>query len=763
MSGGVVGRVLRPTATAALAMATAIVVLQSWDGFTTDRSQLVVPAVVGGAALVLSGALARLARLPAVVTALVQLAVAVLLGTAIVAGAWPGPGAFGEVVDRLADATDAARAYPPPVPSVDGGIGPLLVVATLALLWMCDTLAGTVRAAPVVGLPLLAAYSLPVTILQDDSVVVWGVVGAVGYLALLAAQEQVDTAAWGRPHRAGRSPARLPVAAPVVGAATVALAVLVPLLVPVLDLGILDRARTGQASGDAVVLDDPTANLQGNLQRGEDVPLVELRTRDPRTPAPSYLRVSVLAEFDEDLQQWVAGELDERPLGEGIVRPEGVSATDPQVSWELEATDAFRSTWLPVLDDLTAIRADEGWRYRPQAGDFPRSDTTVAGRSWSLEQRPRRLTTEQLVDTDAGVDVDGLYVADPEVDERVTALAEEVAGGADDAYDAALALQTYFRDPRQFSYDLDVSAEGDDALTEFLFDTRTGFCQHFASAMAVMAREIGIPSRVVVGFLQPQPNGAGTWEYSAHDLHAWPELYFPGAGWVRFEPTPAQRAARVPPYATGAPAEDPSAEPSTPTTAPPSTSTPPSATATPGSPDEADADEPGDDRSDRVAGVPRWIVVSLAVLAGAVLLLGLALLPAVARARRRRARRRQGAEGAWAELRDGWVDHRLDWPDDRSPAATARAVLDDWPDADAAPAGAVRTLETMVVAVERERYARGDAARTGAAAGADQVDGALAVLEARATTLPRSRRWIARLAPPSLLGRRRADEPDADE
>ncbi len=69
--------------------------------------------------------------------------------------------------------------------------------------------------------------------------------------------------------------------------------------------------------------------------------------------------------------------------------------------------------------------------------------------------------------------------------------------------------------------------------------------------MAVMARELGIPARVAVGFLQPERDG-DSWVYSAHDLHAWPELFFPGSGWVRFEPTPPTRANGVPGYTTQA-------------------------------------------------------------------------------------------------------------------------------------------------------------------------------------------------------------------
>ena len=87
---------------------------------------------------------------------------------------------------------------------------------------------------------------------------------------------------------------------------------------------------------------------------------------------------------------------------------------------------------------------------------------------------------------------------------------------------------------------------GVNTLEAFLSDSeggRVGYCEQFASAMAVMARVLDIPARVAVGFLDPEQVGANQYEYSTHDLHAWPELYFEGAGWVRFEPTPGDRAA----------------------------------------------------------------------------------------------------------------------------------------------------------------------------------------------------------------------------
>lgn len=105
-------------------------------------------------------------------------------------------------------------------------------------------------------------------------------------------------------------------------------------------------------------------------------------------------------------------------------------------------------------------------------------------------------------------------------------------------YDAALALQTWFRET--FEYQLDTpSGHGADALGEFL-SRRAGYSEQFAGAFAVMARTVGIPSRVAVGFTSGTVDEVGWYEVFGTDAHAWPELWFDGLGWVPFEPTPGR-------------------------------------------------------------------------------------------------------------------------------------------------------------------------------------------------------------------------------
>ena len=131
-----------------------------------------------------------------------------------------------------------------------------------------------------------------------------------------------------------------------------------------------------------------------------------------------------------------------------------------------------------------------------------------------------------------------LYLALPDdLPPRVVDLAREVTGGADTPYERALALESYLR---SFPYDLKIAGppEGRDVVDYFLFDLQRGYCDYFASAMVVMARAVRIPARLAVGYAMghydPQQ---GAYLVVEMDAHAWPELYFPGYGWIPFEPT----------------------------------------------------------------------------------------------------------------------------------------------------------------------------------------------------------------------------------
>jgi transglutaminase-like putative cysteine protease len=131
------------------------------------------------------------------------------------------------------------------------------------------------------------------------------------------------------------------------------------------------------------------------------------------------------------------------------------------------------------------------------------------------------------------------YLRLPRLDSRIPPLTAKITQSATNDYDRASAIENYLR--THYGYTLQLPrTQLKDPLANFLFERRQGHCEYFASAMAVMLRTIGIPSRVVNGFRSDEFNDiTGNYVVRAKDAHAWVEAYFPGYGWQTFDPTPA--------------------------------------------------------------------------------------------------------------------------------------------------------------------------------------------------------------------------------
>ena len=131
------------------------------------------------------------------------------------------------------------------------------------------------------------------------------------------------------------------------------------------------------------------------------------------------------------------------------------------------------------------------------------------------------------------------YLKLPPLDVRISKLAEEITGQAASNYDKAVALEQYLS--THFGYTLELPRSlPQDPLANFLFERKHGHCEYFASSMAVMLRSLRIPSRIVTGFRGGEYNDlTGQYVVRASDAHSWVEAYFPGSGWISFDPTPA--------------------------------------------------------------------------------------------------------------------------------------------------------------------------------------------------------------------------------
>ena len=122
---------------------------------------------------------------------------------------------------------------------------------------------------------------------------------------------------------------------------------------------------------------------------------------------------------------------------------------------------------------------------------------------------------------------------------QMHALARRVVGSARTPYAAVLALESWFRRQGGFRYEELPPPSAGAPLVAFVTQTRAGYCQHFAGAMALMLRMLGIPARVAVGFTSGTPKD-DAWVVTDHDAHAWVEVWFEGHGWVPFDPTPGR-------------------------------------------------------------------------------------------------------------------------------------------------------------------------------------------------------------------------------
>jgi transglutaminase-like putative cysteine protease len=123
---------------------------------------------------------------------------------------------------------------------------------------------------------------------------------------------------------------------------------------------------------------------------------------------------------------------------------------------------------------------------------------------------------------------------------EIVRLAWQITAGAESPYDQAAAITAYLRANITYSPTVESPPADRDPLVWFLFDTKTGFCNYYATAEVVLLRSLGIPARMAVGFAEGEYQAPDQYTVLQQDTHAWPEVYFPGNGWVEFEPTSSQ-------------------------------------------------------------------------------------------------------------------------------------------------------------------------------------------------------------------------------
>ena len=642
--------------------------------------------------------LLRRARLGALAVLGVQVALTGLLSVGLsLTLSWAGEPWYTHYVSVWAGGVEHMRTQGTPMEPNDGVT---LIFATLvaAMMVVADLLAsGLGRPAWAVA-PPATLFLVPALQLGEDTGVMSFLLVAVGYLAILVADGLNTTARWtrGLSRDTAESVGATPVvwrAAGLIGVPAVIGTLVLGGLLPTLDLRGLGIGN-GPGGDGPLQLTDPSLDLRRNLNQPQDKEVLDYRTDKP---GGQYLRLASLPQFSASGWTNVQIRLDD---GEDLPAVPGLSDTPGELRRTTIDVLDFQSQYLPMPYAPRSYDATGNWRYDSN------SLTVVNGDDEAAALRNLRYTVSSVDVAPTARELGGAVAGTP-LDSAITSavpkdlpddlirLTQRVTAGSEGAAAKAAAIQAFLRSG-EFSYSTQpLPGSGYRALENFLLRDRRGYCEQFAASMAMMARIAGIPSRVSVGFLPGQKDG-DTWRVSIRDMHAWPELYFSGYGWVRFEPTPGSVTGSAPPWTQqdqGTAGDQPSDEPSASASAdvPSVSAAPTQAPVDPGTTTEQTTSFPW---QRTLAGTGIGLLV-LALLAA----------PATVRVRRRSARlgghelADEQVEAAWAEIRDTVLDYGGSWPSG-SPHAIGDEVGHRLDGEEAAAMGRVATL------VERSRYSR---------------------------------------------------------
>ena len=576
----------------------------------------------------------------------------------------PWKGTLTAAIDALADANQQFGRVVAPVEPADGFVlGAVLGVGLVAL--MADWAAFRVRSTWESVVPAFGLFVFT-SLLGSDRwqwwVIAAQVVAILGVVCTHWARVRVSSTPWlgSRASTAGGTQgasAATSIAPLLSGAAMLtSLAVAAALFIgprlpgandPPL-IGVRDESDTGPGKRTTI---SPLVDIRGRLTERSQREAFTVKTNNQR----AYWRLTALDTFDGQI--WSSND-SYRKSGRELERV-GPRARDSQDIVQEYSVKELASIWLPAAYQPLEIEGVEGVSYNAESGSaiskFPTSD----GLNYRVRSARPSFTRAELsmgealspASLESHLDLSESGVA-PEVVE----LAQDIVGAAaaDTPFLKALALQDYLRE--NYEYDINVDqGHGKQALTNFLFSTKRGYCEQFAGSYAVLARIVGLPSRVAVGFTPGDfDQAAGLYRVKGVHAHAWPEVYIEGAGWVLFEPTPGRGAPGAESYTGVQEAQDTSGGdgqiPAT--TQVPSetggTQPPPEATTTTTAPPEIEDGDAG--------GLIRQLSKVLLVLLGLAISLGLwvAAVPLVRKARRRR--RRAAASSAAERVLVAWTE-----------------------------------------------------------------------------------------------------------
>lgn len=613
------------------------------------------------------------------------------------------------------------------------------------------------------GLGLLVVLVFPATIKPQGGGLLGFLAAAIGFILILGCSQwfapdsrlQTDNS-----HGTGQLKRSM-----VIGGVALVLGLLLPLAIPGFERGTFPVGSRLNPWGVSNGL-NPMITLGNSLRNPTGDGSITYATS---STAPVYLRSVTIDKFDGDT--WAPDDREaSRRIGPGRMAPDYPLPSELVRQLTVIDTGQFTSPYLPVPYAPTAVNGLSGrWSWDPETLSIRGEDGTTRNQQYTVYSALPALTTATLSQDNAKpTSISQDFIQLPSnVPDIVKNTAKTVTAGANGNYAKAMAIQDYLRSS-QFSYSLQAPVQGGydgngmSVLADFL-QQKSGYCVHFASAMAVMARLEGIPSRIAVGYAPGHATGATVavagqeplpeYQVDARDAHAWPELYFEGVGWVAFEPTPSRGV--VPPYAAepvaaGGPStnlHDENLVPGPSTPAPSTAAVPPLAGPGAGS------------------GTGTVSATVLYVTAAALLLAVLAASPRLVRSGIRARRLRPGGPVlAWAELQDLATDYGVPPVPSETPRHFAARLSNSTalgaPAAAASPSGAdddagQRAVASLTGDFERQRY--GPPAGVPANTAAEHAIAATVRIAAVRAAFRHNASWFAVFRaewfPPSLMSR----------
>jgi hypothetical protein len=319
-----------------------------------------------------------------------------------------------------------------------------------------------------------------------------------------------------------------------IGAGAVVLAALAPIFVP--GFGSKAVFDLSSINADSRVHVSPLVEIGAVLNQSDPVEVFQVQS-----DRPAYWRMVGLDVLD-DTGQWSQAIEQGAAVQEGQQLATGLQGTT--ITERFTVTHDLGYAWLPIAYEPSALeQADDSVTWFAHSQTMTVAEPPDQGATYAVQSVYPTPSAIDLEGTPVGSAVqypDETKLPGP-IPRKITDLAQEWTRNDTTVFDRVMSIQRHLTEPAVYRYDTTVSyAPTMQGLSDFLLTDKRGFCQQFASAMAVMLRSLHIPARVAMGYASGTQITNDTWSVMTTDLHAWVEVPFQGYGWLPFEPTPGK-------------------------------------------------------------------------------------------------------------------------------------------------------------------------------------------------------------------------------